>query len=297
MAKKSGLGKGLSNLIPSGGRASSGSGGVQIVDHPDYRELSIKEIVPNPDQPRKRINEAELNELAKTLHSVGLIEPIVVRKLKNEDRYQIISGERRFLACKKAGFKKIPAVLKQVNDIQALEMGIIENIQREELNPIEEGRAYQSLMDQTGQKPAQIAEKVGKDRSTITNLMRLLKLPDQVLELIETGNLSAGQARPLLSLGDQRMLLKLAGRIAREGWSARRVEDEIARIQEGPAKSSGAKKEKKDANIKHLEERLRAKFTTKVDIAHARGGKGKITLHYNNLDDLDRLLEAMKVRL
>ena len=292
MAKKSGLGKGLSNLIPSGGKSS----GVQIVDHPDYRELTIKEIVPNPDQPRKRINPKEIDELAKTLHSVGLIEPIVVRKFKNEDRYQIISGERRFLACKKAGFKKIPAVLKQVNDIQALEMGIIENIQREELNPIEEGRAYNALMERTGQKPAQIAEKVGKDRSTITNLIRLLKLPDQVLELIETGNLSAGQARPLLSLGDQRMLLKLAGRIAREGWSARRVEDEIARLQEGASQNSGGKKEKKDANIKHLEERLRAKFTTKVDITHGRNGKGKITLHYGNLDDLDRMLETMKIR-
>lgn len=295
MAKKSGLGKGLSNLIPSGG---SKGGGVQIVDHPDYRELSIKEIVPNPDQPRKRISPKEIDELAQTLHSVGLIEPIVVRKLKNEDRYQIISGERRFLACKKAGFKKIPAVLKQVGDIQALEMGIIENIQREELNPIEEGRAYNALMEKTGQKPSQIAEKIGKDRTTITNLIRLLKLPDQVLELIETGAITAGQARPLLSLGDQRMLLKLAGRIAREGWSARRVEDEVARIQEGGSAQSGggSKKAKKDANIKHLEERLRAKFTTKVDIAHGKNGKGKITLHYGSLDDLDRLLENLKVR-
>ncbi len=294
MVKKTGLGKGLSNLIPSAGGGRTA--GVQIVEHPDYRELSIQEIVPNPNQPRKRINQAELDELAKTLHTVGLIEPIVVRKIKNEERYEIISGERRFQACKKAGFKKIPAMIKQVNDIQALEMGIIENIQREELNPIEEARAYQALLDKTGQKPIQIAEKVGKDRTTITNLLRLLKLPDQVLEIIEHGQMSAGQARPLLSIADPRVLIKLAGRIAREGWTARRVEDEIARLQEGGAKSS-AKKDKKDANIRHLEERLRAKFTTKVDIAHGRGGAGKITLHYTSLDDLDRLLDNLKVRL
>lgn len=290
MAKKTGLGRGLSNLIPGTTKGNT----VDLRSHPEYQELPLSAITANPDQPRKTFAKKELEEMAKTLHSVGLIEPVIVRKKK--DVYQLISGERRWRACQLAGFKKIPAIVKQVNDTEALEMGIIENIQREELNPVEEARAYEQWIEKTGQKPSVLADKVGKDRTTVTNLMRLLKLPDEVLKLIESKELTAGQVRPLIGIGDRKMLVRLAGRIAKEGWSARKVEEEVARIIEPAAKTS-AKKTRSDPNVKNLEERLRAKFTAKAQVVHKKNGSGKITLHYGNLNDLDRLLESMGIKI
>ena len=288
MAKK--LGRGLSNLIPG---ADSGNGSVNIQTNPEYQELSLDSLVPNPDQPRKKFLQQELEELAATLHAVGLIEPIVVRK--TGEKYQIISGERRWRACKIAGFKKIPCVIKQVNDIQALEMGIIENIQREELSPIEEARAYEHLMEKTGLKPGDIALKVGKDRSTITNLLRLLKLPFEVVELIENGKLSAGQARPLIGIGDKNKLHSLIKKIVMEGWTARKVEEEVARIQEpASASKSGKPLSKKDVNVTKLEDRLRSKLTARINIFHKKNGSGKISIGYANLDDLERIIEMLE---
>lgn len=295
MAKKA-LGRGLSNLLPG---AASGDKTI-VRDNPNYQEIALNEIKPNPNQPRKQFDPQDLNELAATLHSVGLIEPVVVRRLTDGSGYQLISGERRWRAARLAGFKKLPAVIKQVNDIQALEMGIIENIQREELSPIEEARAYDYWMQQTGQKASDIANRVGKDRTTITNLLRLLKLPDEALELVDKGMLTPGQARPLLGVGDRKMLARLSARIVREGWSARRVEDEVARLTSGTrsgstgsGKTSGSRR---DPNIANLEKKIRTRLTAKVQVAHKKNGAGSITIHYNNLDDLDRLLEAMKVK-
>ena len=287
MAKK--LGRGLSNLIPG---AESSSGPVKIENNPDYQEISLGLLKPNPDQPRKKFLKHELEELAATLHSVGLIEPIVVRKTGEE--FQIISGERRWRACKIAGFKKIPCVIKQVNDIQALEMGIIENIQREELSPIEEARAYNQLMEKTGMKPGDISVKVGKDRSTITNLLRLLKLPAEVIDLIEDGKISAGQARPLIGIGDKNKLASLINKIVTEGWTARRVEEEVARIQDPGVKGKSAvSSSKKDVNITKIEDQLRARLTSRVSITHKKNGSGKISIGYANLDDLERIIEML----
>jgi len=287
VAKK--LGRGLSNLIPG---ADSSGGPVKIESNPDYQEISTELLKPNPDQPRKKFLQRELEELAATLHTVGLIEPIVVRK--SDDAYQIISGERRWRACKIAGFKKIPCVIKQVNDIQALEMGIIENIQREELSPIEEARAYDHLMLKTGMKAGDISLKVGKDRSTITNLLRLLKLPPEVIDLIEDGKLSAGQARPLIGIGDKNKLASLIKKIITEGWTARKVEEEVARIQDPVSGAkAGAAQPKKDINITRLEDQLRARLTSRVSIAHKKNGSGKISIGYANLDDLERIIEML----
>ena len=226
--------------------------------------------------------------------SVGLIEPIVVRR--KDDGFEIISGERRWRAARQAGFRKIPAVVKQVNESQALEMAIIENVQREDLTVIEEARAYEALMGLSGSKAADVAKKVGKDRATITNLIRLLKLPEEVLELIEDRKLSGGAARPLLTLGDRKTIVKLAKKIIQEGWSARKVEEEVARMMEpstGSAKGSGSTK---DASTRKLEERLRARFTAKAEVKHKKNGSGQVTLHYANLDDLDRLLEMLGIK-
>lgn len=289
MAKKpGGLGRGLSNLLPG---AEDNRRSIQISANPDYIELSIDDIVPNPDQPRKKIHPAELEELSKTLHSVGLIEPIVVRK--KGEKYQLISGERRWRASRLAGFKKIPAVIKQVNDMQALEMGIIENIQREELTPIEEAKAYEQWMNLTGLKPSNLADKIGKDRTTIANLIRLLKLPEEVLSLIEEKKMSAGQARPLLGLGDRKTLVRLASKISQENWPARKVEDEVSKLTE----TTRAKSEsRRDANIASLENKLRTSLSAKVAISHRKNGSGKISISYGNLDDMDRILEKLGIK-
>lgn len=285
--KKTGLGRGLSNLIPDAPSVSGTSSS-------EFQYLNLDEIDPNPDQPRRVFKEQELREMAETIQNVGVIEPIVVRK--KGDRYLIISGERRWRASKLIGYKKIPAVIKDIDDVRAVEVALIENIQRENLSAIEEARAYESLMELTGDKPGDLARKVGKDRTTITNLLRLLKLPEEVLKLVEEKMITAGQARPLLSLGDRKMMIQLAGRIVREGWSARRVEDEVAKLTDvaGPtkAKSSG-----KDANTRKMEERIRARLMAKVDLAHKASGGGKLTIQYSSLDDLERILDLMGVKM
>ena len=289
MAKK--LGRGLSHLLPAAGDTTS-----KTNLHPEYQEIPINEIHPAPDQVRKRFNNKEIESLAKTLHSVGLIEPIIVRKVKNN--YQLVSGERRWRACKIAGFKKIPAIIKQLNDAQALEIGIIENIQREDLNPIEEARAYLSLTDLTGLKPSMLAEKVGKDRTTITNLIRLLKLPEEVIIFIENNKLTAGQARPLLSLGDKKVMHSIAKKIVAYGWTARRVEDEVSRLTDtrSRTKSSGSAGKKRDPNIKSLEEKIRKRIMAKVQIEHNKKGGGKLSINYGNLSDLDRILSILGIK-
>lgn len=295
MAKKSGLGRGLSNLIPGADKTENTSG-IQISTNPDYQEISITEIDPNPNQPRKKFNEGELEELAKTIQSVGVIEPVVVRKMG--ERFQLISGERRWRACRIAGYKKVPAVIKKVDDIQALEMGIIENVQREELNPVEEARAYDYWMKETGFKPSDIADRIGKDRSTVTNLIRLLKLPDEILDLVENRIISAGQARPLIGIADRRVLSQLAKKIATEGWTARRVEDEVAAIMDGGGDSKAKRKTGAmswDANVKSLEDKIRKKLMSRVQVMHKKAGSGKLIINYANLEDLDRILELMGI--
>ncbi len=278
------LGRGLSNLL-----SNAGEQGTVVHDNPNYKELSLSSITPNPHQPRKKFEIKELEELAKTLHSIGLIEPIVVRYL-GEERYEIIAGERRFRAAKIAGFKKIPAVLRQANDMQALEVGIIENIQREELNPVEEARAYQQWMSVTGQKADVLAKKVGKNRSTVKNLTRILKLPPEVLNMLENKQITIGQARPLLSIGDTKSLVKLATKVSNESWSSRKVEEEVARLTEGLRNSLAHK----NPNMINIERDLRLHFSARVDVQYKKNGGGKIMIHYGNLKDLERLLGILK---
>lgn len=293
MVKKSALGRGLSNLIPGAERTSEG---LDLRNNPEYQELEIDRIKPNPEQPRKRFTEQELAELATTIQGVGLIEPIVVRPFGDE--FQIISGERRWRACQTIGYKKIPAIVKRVDDIQALEMGIIENIQREELTPIEEAKAYDLWIARTGMKPSQLAERVGKERTTVANLLRLLKLPDEVQEMLSNRMISAGQARPLIGIADRKVMRSLVERIVREGWSARRVEEEVGRLTEGDSGTGVVPKTggKVDPNIRSLEDKIRAKYTAKVAIAHRKDESGKISIAYSSLDELDRILEMMGVK-
>ena len=288
------LGRGLSNLFPSIDQSKTKEN-IIIDENPNYKEIPLEYVSPNPNQPRKIFEEKEMAELVETIQAVGILEPIVVRKL-SENKFQIIAGERRFRAATLAGFKKIPSIIKQATDTQALELGIIENIQREELNPIEEARAYQMWMEVTGQKIEILARKVGKDRSTIKNLTRMLKLPDEVINLIEKKSLSVGQARPLLGIGDSQLIKKLALKIAEESWTSRKVEEEVAKILEAKSPHlSKTKSKDKDANITDLEKRLRAKFSAKISVNHNKNNSGTINIHYGNLSDLDRLLELFKI--
>lgn len=289
MAKKA-LGRGLSNLLPT---AQSKKDFPSITEG-KFRELNLSDIEPDPRQPRKHFAESELNKLATTLKSVGVIEPIVVRPVENG--YQLISGERRWRAAAIAGLKKIPAVLKQVNDTRALEMSIIENIQREDLNPLEEARAYLDWMELTGLKAADIAKRAGKDRTTITNLIRLLKLPEEIQKMIKKKMMSPGQARPLIGIADRSRLQKISLKIVKENWTSRKVEEEVSKIQNAGSVSTGSGKREKDVNILNLENKLRRKYSTKIGIKHKSNGSGSLNIHYANLDELDRILELMKLK-
>lgn len=287
--KKKGLGKGLANLLPEFNQEESKK------ENSEFQYIDIEKVEPNPNQPRKRFNQQELEELSETIKNVGVIEPIIVRM--ENDKYVLISGERRLRAAKLAGFKKIPAIIKNLDYIRSLEITLIENIQREDLTPIEEAKAYEQLLKLTNMNIKQIAEKVGKDRSTISNLLRLLKLPDEIKTFIEEKKVSVGQVRPLLSIADKKMMIELAEKIVSENWSARKVEEEVAKITDPNLRKNSSKINFKDPSILEIEKKIRAKFTTKVDIQYNSNGSGKIIFHYANLDEFDRLLELLGISI
>ena len=287
--KKKPLGRGLSNLLVKAEETPSAF----LNESSNYQEIPLDAIHPSEKQPRKIFNEKEIEGLAETIISIGLIEPIVLRKI-NQNNYELIAGERRYRAVKKIGFKKIPAIIKEANELQAIEMGIIENIQREGLNPIEEAQAYENWIELTKQKIDVLAKKIGKNRSTVKNLIRLLKLPAEVRELIEKKQIAVGQARPLLAIGDKKKLIQLAMKISKEGWNTRKVEDQVAQLTEGlrPIKFT---KEKIDPNLTALEKKLRIYLSAKVELQHKGNNSGKISIYYTNLDELDRLLEKLNI--
>ncbi|TGK27997.1 ParB/RepB/Spo0J family partition protein [Leptospira gomenensis] len=286
--KPKALGRGLGNLIPVNENKSpmdSSSDGA-------LREIKIVEIRPNPGQPRKTFSEESLKELSETIKAHGVIQPIVVKQ--TESGYEIISGERRYRACKLAGFVKIPAIVKTVSENQSMEMAIIENIQREDLNPIEEAIAYKTLSEKLNLKITDISSRVGKNRSTISNLIRLLQLPDSVQDLIKNGRISEGHARPLLSLADRKKIEQIAYQIAEKGLTARQVEELVSNLTEERSPVSEKKKSRKDVNIVELENKFRRKYSMKIEIGHNQSsGKGKMTIAYPNLEAMEKILNAL----
>ncbi|MDV6237817.1 ParB/RepB/Spo0J family partition protein [Leptospira ellisii] len=286
--KPKALGRGLGNLIPVNENKSpmdSSSEGA-------LREIKIVEIRPNPGQPRKTFSEESLKELSETIKAHGVIQPIVVKQ--TESGYEIISGERRYRACKLAGFVKIPAIVKNVSENQSMEMAIIENIQREDLNPIEEAIAYKTLSEKLNLKITDISSRVGKNRSTISNLIRLLQLPDSVQDLIKNGRISEGHARPLLSLADRKKIEQLAYQIAEKGLTARQVEELVSNLTEERSPIAEKKKSRKDVNIVELENKFRRKYSMKIEIGHNQSsGKGKMTIAYPNLEAMEKILNAL----
>jgi ParB family chromosome partitioning protein len=284
MAKKP-LGRGLSALL--------GESTAEAVSAPNASELDIDLISPNPDQPRTRFAEKALDELAQSISANGIVQPIVVRQ--RDGRYEIVAGERRWRAAQRAGLRKIPAVVKEVSDDKLLELALIENIQRQELNPIEEAQAYRRLIDSLGLTQEMVSERVGKERSLIATSLRLLKLPDDIRRLIEEGKLTAGHGRALLMSDDSNTQRKVSRAIIDKGMSVREAERAVKRAGSEPQTTQ--KKEvtsAKDPNVTAAETRLRRRLGTNVNIIPNQNGTGgKVEIEYYNDEDLNRIYQAI----
>lgn len=293
--KRRALGRGLGALIPGGAeyeadraeRAASPS-------KRDYFLAPIEEIHPNPDQPRKSFEESELEALAQSIREQGIIQPLVVKERSGQDGggFTLVAGERRWRAAQRAGLREIPVVIKNVSSAKAFEMALVENVQRADLNPIEEAEAYQRLSDEYGQTQEQIAERVGKDRATIANAMRLLKLPLPVRKLVQDGELSMGHARALLGLEDSQVIDSTARKVISRALSVRATEELVRRERDGaPGRPAPPQK---SANVRDLEEKLTRALGAKVRVADRGGSKGgRLEIEYSDLDDLDRLLKYL----
>lgn len=283
MARR-GLGKGLASLIPDEKKLSPS--GETIVC-----ELNLVDVEPNKNQPRKHFDEDKLEALSTSIKEMGVILPIIVVKQEN-GMYRIIAGERRWRAAKKAGLKKIPAIIKDYESKEAAEVAMIENLQREDLNPIEEAEGFKFLIDSFSLTQEEISKRVGKSRTAIANSMRLLSLPDGVIQLIVSGALSSGHARALITLQSDEQKLEIANRIIKEGLNVRQVEALVKHISEQPKQ----KKTKEDPvliEIQHIASDLSQKLSTKVQIKHGTK-RGKIEIEYYGNDDLERILSFLE---
>jgi ParB family transcriptional regulator, chromosome partitioning protein len=285
MARKP-LGRGLSALLGDGPAAGPSETGLQ--------EIDIDLVEPNPEQPRTRFVEATLDELAQSIRTNGIVQPIVVRR--KEGKYQIVAGERRWRAAQRAGLRKIPVVIKEIADDKLLEIALIENIQRHELNPVEEARAYRKLIDTIGFTQDQLSERIGKERSLISTSLRILKLPQDLLQLIEEDKISASHGRVLLTTDDLSIQRQVARAIMDFNLSVRETERMIRRLQGKPAEPVEKKgvTPEKDPNVRAAEDKLRQVLGTQVKISPAgKNGAGKIEIEYYNVDDLDRIYQRL----
>lgn len=283
--KRTALGRGLSALIPQSRTVAStewsparstGTGGAESL-------VPLSLIDPNPAQPRTTIRPEALEQLARSIQESGVVQPILVRPTPN-GRFQIVAGERRFRAAQKLGHSTIPAVVRVVADDRILEFALVENIQREELTPIEEAQALRRLQDELGLTQEALAGKVGKDRATVANTLRLLRLPAEVREELQRGTLSAGHARALLPIEDQGILRALAAQVIKQGLSVRQVESRVQALRNPKT----TKTRKADANTRAAEEKLRARLGARVEINRKRG-KGEIRIAFESEAELNRL--------
>ncbi len=278
MARR-GLGKGLDALIPTE-IASAASEGAQ--------QIPISQILPNPSQPRGEMDDEKLNELAASIREHGVLQPLILTKEPDQEFYVLIAGERRLRASKLAGLESVPAIIRQANDQERLELALIENIQRENLTPLESAEAYQLLNDQFGLSHDQIAERVGKSRVAVTNTIRLLKLPDAIRKALKDGEISEGHGRALLSLASDKAQLAVLQTILAHGLNVRQTE-ELVRKYGGEKPAAPAPKAEKDAGVKEIENRLRLLLGTKVTLNHGKQG-GTVVIHYYSDEELESLL-------
>jgi len=284
-AKKRGLGRGLDALL--GGDAEPAT---STDADGDLRTLAIVTIQPGRYQPRHAMDPERLDELAASIRAQGVIQPIVVREI-GRDRYELIAGERRWRAAQKAGLVDIPALVKAVPDQAVVAMALIENIQRENLSPLEEAQALSRLIGEFELTHQETADAIGRSRAAVSNLLRLLDLPAEIKRLLDERKLDMGHARALATLPEDRATL-LALQAAEHGWSVRELE-EAARRVDARTKGKPKKNVARDPNIAALERELAEKLATRVAIVHARSGRGKLVIHYHSVDELDGILERL----
>jgi len=287
--RKGGLGRGLDSLIPSTPLPQiENNSGVVVADR---AEVDINAITPNPKQPRTVFDEDALNELAASIKEVGVMQPPVVRSLGN-GRYELIMGERRLRASKLAGLKTIPVIIRETADNELLREALVENIQRSQLNALEEGAAYQNLLNDFGYTHDELATKVGKSRSAVTNTLRLLNLPASVQRRIAAGVLTAGHARALLALTDESEIEKLANKIVAEGLSVRAVEELVALGSKSEKVKKVSPTKTPSPILKEVSDQLEGALDTRVSVELGKE-KGKITIEFADLEDLQRITKAI----
>ncbi len=274
---KKGLGRGLSSLI-----------GETKVEN-KTNKLNLSEIIPNKYQPRKNFDEDNLEDLTNSIKERGVIQPIIVRKSNSDDdKYEIIAGERRWLAARKAGLHDIPVVVTEADDLKSLEFAIVENVQRHDLNPLEEAQGYKRLIDEFSYDQEKVSKFIGKSRSYITNSLRILNLPNEVLKLIEDKKISAGHAKILVGLDNSEFI---ANKIIEKKLSVRQAENFVKIFRNKPLKKGG----NHDPNIKNLEDNISEKTGLSIKIKNSKKNKGSITFSYHDLDQLNKIIDAIKL--
>lgn len=295
MAKSRGLGKGLDSLIPVGsseGKTKIGINSAPAVEEKPDKMVKITMVEPNRDQPRHKFDEAALNELADSIKQYGIISPIIVQDRK--DHYEIIAGERRWRAAKIAGLKEIPVIIKNFTEQEIVEISLIENIQRENLNPIEEALAYKRLLTEFNLKQEEVAERVSKSRTAVTNSMRLLKLADEVQQMIIDEKITTGHARALITIEDTEKQIEIAKKVVDEKLSVRDIEKLVKDLNKPKKEKKAAKQIKNEFIYQDIEEKLKQSFGTKVSVTPKEDGSGKIEIDFYSSDDLDRILDLLK---
>ena len=285
--RRNALGRGLDALLSMDEVKTEGSSSIN--------EIELSKISVNPNQPRREFDEVALQELADSIAEIGIIQPITLRKL-TDDEYQIIAGERRYRASLKAGLKSVPAYIRTADDENVMEMALIENIQREDLNAVEIALAYQHLLEQYELTQERLSERVGKKRTTIANYLRLLKLPAPIQMALQNKDIDMGHARALITLGDPKLQMKIFEEIVEHSYSVRKVEEIVKALQEGEAVRSGNKKimpkrTKLPEEFNMLKNHLSEYFHTKVQLTCSDKGKGKISIPFSNEEELERIME------
>lgn len=297
MQEKRALGRGLSSLIPLGGGRSD-------PEDANMMMLAVEDIVPNQNQPRKLFDKSAIDELAASIEEKGVLQPIIVRELGG-GKYELVAGERRFRACQQLHLEKIPVIVKDVKAQESLEIALIENLQRQDLNPVEEALAYKELLGKYQYTQDELAKRLGRDRSSIANTLRLLKLPDNIRSYIIAGNISMGHARAILGIESSELQEKVAEEIVKSDLSVREIENWVRRLkgEEGEEAGDGREGGKEPKSLapqignpleyKNLEENLKKALKTKV-IIKSKGQKGKIIVHFSTKEELDDLYTRLK---